>query len=78
MPTITIGDYLKDTNTIYQVVLSENKQPQLQEKLIFASKTKQWIKGSQVAFNLSIFKKIIPKVPKITAEEFKQYLNNEN
>lgn len=78
MPTITIGDYLKDSNTIYKVVLSESKQPQLREELIFTSKTKQWVKGSQIAFNLSVFKKLIPKVPKITTEEFKQFKNNEN
>ncbi len=77
MPTITIGDYLKDENVIYKVIQNEAKKPQLQELLVFNSKTKQWIKGSLIAFNLSLFKKLIPKVPKITEDQFKLYQTNE-
>ena len=77
MPTIRIGDYLKDQNVIYKVVLSKQKQPKLKEVLSFNSVSKKWVEGSLLAFNLSLFKKIIPKVPKITEEEFKLYQKNE-
>ncbi len=77
MPKIRIGDYLKDQNVIYKVVLSKQKQLKLKEVLSYNSVSKKWEEGSLLAFNLALFHKIIPKVPKITEAEFKKHQANE-